>query len=221
VNTKFVLLVVIPIVVVVVLLVVIVRRQRQRERERQAQISQWAVSHGWTVTPRPGPIEWSSRLPGSNRRGVSQILSGTVDGWPVSVAEYSYTTTSGGGPDGGTTTTTHHFIVTAVRLASSYPAVAVQPRGGISRMGRAIFGDDAASTGNEDFDRQFRMKTKDPAGGALVGPALIAEHLAGRIPPWSLAGHDLLTWQQGRLTDPSRIEPLAAALIRVANLIGR
>jgi hypothetical protein len=58
------------------------------------------------------------------------------------------------------------------------------------------------------------LPRKDPASRALVGPALIAEHLAGRIPAWSLAGQDLLAWQQGTLTDPSRVEALLAALIR-------
>ncbi|MGB6205668.1 hypothetical protein [Mycobacterium sp.] len=216
-KTTVLLLVAIFVVAFVVLIVLMAR---QRERARQAQIAQWAASRGWTVTLRPGPIEWCSRLPGRNRRGVSQILSGTVDRWPVSVAEYSYTTTTSTG-DGGTTTTTHHFIVTVVRLASSYAPVAVQPRGGISRMGRALVGDNAASTGDEDFDRQFRVKTQDPASRALVGPTLIAEHLAGRIPAWSLAGQDLLAWQQGRLTDPTRIEALTAGLVRVASLIGR
>ena len=76
-------------------------------------------------------------------------------------------------------------------------------------------------TGNADFDRQFRVKTKDPATSrGVVGPALTAEPLAGQIPAWSLAGHDLLAWQQGNISDPSRIEALAAGLIRVATLIG-
>lgn len=199
---------------VVVLIALVVWRARQ-ERAREAEISQWAVSRGWTVTPRPGAIEWTSRLPGSNRRGVSLILSGTVAGWPVCVAEYSYTTSS------EDSTTTHRYIVTAARLAASYAPVAVQSRGGISRLGQAIFGDNAAATGDADFDRQFRVQTKDPATSrGVVGPALIAEHLAGQIPAWSLAGQDLLAWQQGKIGDPSRIEALAAGLIRVATLIG-
>ena len=204
---------VVGVIALIVLLAVFVAR---RERERQARISHWAVSRGWTVTPRPGTIEWTSRLPGGNRRGVSLALSGNVYGWPVCVAEYSYTTSSGDG------TTTHRYIVSALRLTVSYPPVEVQPRGGISRLGQAIFGDNGAATGHEEFDRHFRVCTKDPATSrALVGPALITEHLAGRIPAWSLAGQDLLAWQQGKIDDPSRIEALAAGLIHVATLIGR
>jgi hypothetical protein len=198
------------LVLVVLLIVFSVRRERQR----QARIRQWAA--------KPGAVEWASRLPGNTRRGVSLILSGTAYGWPVSVAEYSYTTESMSDSSGNRSTTTHHLIVTVVRLAVPYPPVAVQPRGALSRLGRAIFGDKAASTGHDDFDRQFRVQTKDPAASrALVGPALITEHLAGRVPAWSLAGQDLLTWQQGRIDDPSHVESLAAQLVRVAGLLGR
>jgi hypothetical protein len=207
-------------VTVVVMIALVVWRTR-RERAREAEVSQWAASRGWTVTPRPGDIEWTSRLPGNNRRGVSLILSGTVYGWPVRVAEYSCTTSSSG-PDGASNSTTHRYVVTAVRLAAWYEPIAVESRGGISRLGHAIFGDNAAATGHADVDRQFRVQTKDPAiSHGMVGPALIAEHLAGQIPTWSLAGQDLLAWQKGRISDPSRIEALAAGLIRVATLIGR
>lgn len=174
---------------VVALIVVLVVVSARRERARQARIRQWAANRGWTVTTRPGAFEWTSRLPGGNRRSVSLILSGTAYGRPVGVAEYTYTTESMTDSSGNRSTTTHHLIVTLVRLPVSYAPVAVQPRGALSRLGRAIFGDRAASTGHEDFDRQFRVQTKDPATSrALVGPALIAEHLAGRAPPWSIGG---------------------------------
>jgi hypothetical protein len=153
---------------------------------------------------------------------VSLILAATAYGRPVCVAEYSYTTESMTDSRGNRSTTTHHLIVTVVRLAASYAPVAVQPRGALSRLGRTIFGDNAASTGHQDFDRQFRVQTKDPATSrALVGPALIAEHLAGRIPAWSVAGHDLVAWQPGHIDDPSQVETLAAQLVRVADLLGR
>jgi hypothetical protein len=50
---------------------------------------------------------------------------------------------------------------------------------------------------------------------------LAGEHVAGRVPPWSLQGAELLTYQSGRLDDPERIAGVAAPLIRVATLLGR
>lgn len=208
------------ITLVIVLIVVAVRR----ERERKARIAHWAASRGWAMTLRPRGLEWTSRLPGRNRRGVSLMVTGSLGGWPVAVADYSYTTTSstGTGSRSSTSSTTHHFVVTAVRLGAAYPPVAVQPRGALSRLGRSIFGDNSAATGNGEFDRQFRVQTKEPAySRTLVGPALVNEHLAGRVPAWSLAGPDLVTWRQGRIDDPSQIEAMAAQLLRVADLLGR
>jgi hypothetical protein len=205
----------------VVLLVVLVVVSVRRERERRDRIRRWAMRYGWNVAARPA-VDWATRLPGRERRGVSLLVSGMVHGWPVGVADYSYTTESMADSRGSRSTTTHYLIVTAIRLAAPYPPLAVQPRGGLSRLGRAMFGDNAAATGHDTFDRQFRVQTKDPAlARTLLGPALITEHLAGRVPEWSLAGHDLLTWQSGHLNDPRQIPTLAASLVRVADLLGR
>jgi hypothetical protein len=204
------------------LIVVLIVFSVRRERQRQARIRQWAERRGWTVTVRPRGIEWTSLLPGRNRRGVSLLLSGTLYGRPVAIAEYSYTVTTSTGTSGGSTTVTYNFIVTVARLPAWYPPVAVQPRGAMSKLGRSIFGDNAAATGHEEFDRRFRVVTKDPAASrALIGPALVGEHLAGRIPGWSLAGQDLLTWQVGPIKDPSQLETVAAPVLRIADLLGR
>ncbi len=54
---------------------------------------QWAARYGWAYVERPA-TDWPARLPGHNRRGVSLVVSGVVDRYPVSVADYSYTQTS-------------------------------------------------------------------------------------------------------------------------------
>jgi hypothetical protein len=166
------------------------------------------------------------RLPGHSQRGVSLMVSGRYHGQLVSVAEYFYTTESESMADSqgrrSTTTTVHHLIVTAVRLNRSYPPLAVQPRGALSRLGRSMFGDNAAATGHAAFDRRFRVRTRHPAlAHSLLGPALITEHLAGRVPEWSLAERDLLTWQSGQIKSPDQIVTFAAPLVRVAQLLGR
>jgi len=99
----------------------------------------------WTVTSRP-VLDWASRLPGQHRRGVSLMVSGTVRGWHVAVAEYSYTTESMADSRGSRSTTTHYLLVIAVRVTASYAPIAVHARGGLSRLGRAMFGDNAAAT---------------------------------------------------------------------------
>jgi hypothetical protein len=215
-NPTFVLIVIVVVALMAVLIVVGVRR----EREHRQRIRQLAAYHGWTVTERP-VVEWTTRLPGRNKRGVSTLMSGMAYGWPASVAEYSYSTTSTDS-NGGTTTQHHHFIVAAVQLDEPYPPVAVELRGAMSRFGRTLFGANAAATGDDEFDREFRVKTRDPAlARTLIGPALIDDHLAGRVPEWSIAGHYLLTWQPGRIGRTDPIAELAVPLVRVAQLLGR
>jgi hypothetical protein len=142
------------------------------------------------------------------------------------VAEYAYSEThTSSGPDGvgGSTTTTstqtHHFVVTVVRLSRSYPPIAVEPRGALSKLGRTLFGAAGATTGHANFDRQFRVTTTDRVlARRLITPALIGEHLAGAVPPWSLYGHDLLAYRPGRIDNPNHIPGIVAPLLRVARL---
>ena len=210
------------------LIVIAAIASARHERRRRDALREWAGRHGWTYAERPR-TEWPARLPGRDRGGVSLALSGVLDGYPVSVAEYSYTQTRSSTTPGqsgtsstSTTRTTYRYVVTVVRLPRPGPTVEVQPRHGLSKMGRAIFGDRATAIGYEPFDRAFRIVAKDPtAGRQLVGRSLAGEHLAGRVPAWSLRGAELLTYQEGRLADPARIPSLAAPLVRVAHLLGR
>jgi hypothetical protein len=82
----------------------------------------------------------------------------------------------------------------------------------MSKLGRALFGTGSA-TGNAEFDKRFTV-----AGDPLaLPPALVAAHLAGAVPGWSLYGTDLMTWRQGRIADPAQIFQLAAPLFPVAD----
>jgi hypothetical protein len=197
---EFVVLTLIIAFVALVIFALVVKANRQRRRRDQ--LMQWAARNGWTVTPTPA-VDWGVRLPGGNRKGVSIALSATMGGRSVSVAEYSYTENASGSPQ------THQFIVTVVRLAQSYPPVAVQPRNPLSKL--------AKLGGGDGFDRQFKVEGAEQ----LVGPTLAAEHLAGTVPPWSLYRDELLAYRHGRLDRPDQIPALVSPLLRVADLLGR
>jgi len=207
----------------IVMGVVRAARHRERERARLAGIRRWAARFHWVVETST-TAQWQARLPSERGQGhgVTLMVSGVVNGRPVTVAEYFYVTESMADSGGSRSTTTHHLVVTATQLATDYSPIAVQPRRALSRLGRAMFGADATATGHEDFDRQFRVHTKNPTlVRTLLGRALISEHLAGRIPPWDLAGRDLLIWQRGRIDDPRQVPGLVMPLLRVADLLGR
>ncbi|MFG1776305.1 hypothetical protein ACGFIG_07735 [Micromonospora sp. NPDC049048] len=204
-------------------LVALVVTASRRERERRERWRQWAGQYGWTYVERPR-ITWTDRVPGRNRRGVRFALTGTTYGRPVCVAEYAYTEThSSTGSDGNPTTTshTHTYVVCSVWLRREFPEVAVGPRHAISKLGRALFGSDTYATGHEEFDRQWRVGAAAPGQQALLGPSLIAAHLAGTVPAWSVRGAELLTYRPGRLNDPALVPSLVNPLMTVADLLER
>lgn len=208
------LLIPVGLFVLVVLLIVFARR---RERARQTLLQQWASDNGWSYVPSPS-VDWMNRLPGRSRRGVSLLLSGTLSGRSVNVAEYSYTesrmTTDSDGRS-HTTSETHRFIVVVVNLRRSLPDLEVRPRAGLSRLARTWFGAGTQST--ETFDQRFRVLGDAAAAGRVIPPDLLAEHIAGTVPPWSVRNTELMTYARGRLQDPERIPDLVGPLLRVAD----
>lgn len=204
------------------LVVLAIVRSSQLERERQQRLAAWARHHEWTLTSRPkGEWPWTESLPGRHRRGVSLVMSGVFEEFPVTVAEYSYTTSSGTGP--GNNTTTHWLLVVLVRLREPYPPVEVVQRGAVSRLARSLFGEGDMSTGDPEFDRRFAIKSGDlVAARALVGPALVRAHVADRVPTWRLDGDELMSHREGQLRDPDvDIAQLAGPLVEVARLLRR
>jgi hypothetical protein len=212
--------------VLVVLLVTLASLgARRRNRRRADRLRGWARENGWTVTPHPA-VNWGTRLPGGNRDGIAVAVSGRVGGRPVSVAEYLVTdaqVTSAPDGMGGTTTSTapvdNFYVATVAVLAQPLPAITVEPRGAMSRLAHAVVGPGESATGNPAFDRAFRIRTSDPAAvPRWCTPQIIDAHLRGQIPPWSVYGAELLTYQPGRL-DPAAVPGQIAPVAYLADLL--
>src|SRR4051812_38791971 len=202
----------------IALIIVVAVRARRKERARQEALQRWAMQADFRYVLKP-EVDWGRRMPGQNRRGVTLCLSGALAGRPVTIAEYQYSTTSTSG-DGSSTTTTHYFVLTMARLRRPAPTVAVYRRGAMSKFGRALFGDRATAIGYEPFDSVYRVKAPDSRSvPAVVRGDLVREHLAGRLPDWSVHEHDVLTFREGRIGDPATIPAQLAPVMRVADLI--
>jgi hypothetical protein len=201
------------------LIVVLTVVTRRRERERQEALYQWATQHEWQMTRRP-PATWARRMPGGRGGVVSLALNGTLAGRPVAIGEYSYTTTTSSGSDGATSTETHHYVLTVVWLRQPAPTMSVSRRGSMSKLGRTLFGDRATAVGHEAFDRAYRVSANDPRLiPAVLRPPLVVEQLTGRLPDWSVEGHEVLTYRSGRIGDPASIPAQFAGSLRIADLI--
>jgi hypothetical protein len=200
-------------------------RRTRLHREWWAVLLAWAHRHGWTVTQDPS-VDWTARLPGQRADGVSLLVSGAVDGRPVALAQYSYTTASTVmvGNTMTPSSTTHECVVCLARVPAElrHLSIAVEHRSGLSKLGRRIAGDSPTAIGNEEFDRRFKVWAQ-PAEVAqrVIGPALAAELLAGHLTMWSLQNGMLIAYHEGRIGDPDTFDALLAPLIRVATLLGR
>ncbi len=190
-----------------------VHTARRNRREHQA-LQQWADQHGWTLTRQPD-VDWGRQLPGGNNHGVSHCFSAVLSGRPVTVAAYSVTDAS----DGTTTNNTHQHVVTVAALRRALPPAAVEPRGPVSRLTRALFGAGETATGHTDFDRAFRIRAAAGTPAAWVSPELVAAHLAGRVPAsWSVRGNELLCHRPGHL-QPHYVPGHAAVILSLADLL--
>ncbi|WP_431970789.1 hypothetical protein [Nocardia sp. bgisy134] len=191
---------------------------RARTRRAAGQtFDQWATRHGWRFAHSPHE-SWTARLPGHDPEGLGVTLTGELGGRQVTVADYCFQTNAWTGEI--VSTTTHRYVVVAMLLERPYPPVAVVDVAALSQPGSALFCDAPITTGHREFDDRFRVMAVDANyARLLVGPPVIAAHLAGVIPRWSLAGHELLTYRTGRLEDPDAISDLAAPLLHLASLI--
>lgn len=216
---------VVCVALVITLIVVSAVTASRRAKRRRAELGQWAAQNGWTIVGRPR-VNWARRMPGPNGR-VTLVLSGVLNGRPVSIADYHYTTTNSrhdfsasGYARNQSTTTTHRYQITVVQLRQPGPTMAVARRGPVSRFGRTLFGDKATALGYEPFDRDYRITAKDPAlVRSMFGPTLVAEHVAGVLPDWSLVGAELLTYGTGSIGQPAGIPGKFRGVLRVADLL--
>lgn len=189
------------------------------ERRRKERLAAWASDSFWTYQVRPAN-NWAPLLPGHNKQGVTLALSGVVAGRTVSVAEYHYTTSSTDA-EGRSSSTTHHYVVVAMGLPRPYPPMSVAARGALSKLGRSLFGEGKAATGNAAFDERFKISTRYPdEARRVVGPRLMAAHLANQVPAWAVSGDLLVYHFPGRITDPARVPGWAATAVAIADLLG-
>ncbi|MGE7002961.1 hypothetical protein ACQKHK_12560 [Staphylococcus capitis] len=225
------------IAVVVLVLVALAIWGYLRDRRRQDAIIRWAARSGWTIQ-KDAQVPFLNRLPGYERRKISLLLHSTISGRPVAVAEYSWTRANPGSsyadagdgildslvPDlfGDPSLNSHHFVVTAVRLPRPYPPLSVaRRRHGLYGLRQKMAGGKAVSLDYPPFDDKFRVTTnQQELARRLLGPTLVAEHVDGRLPTWSVVDHDLISWRPGRLDDPEKIPEEIAPLLRVADLLG-
>ncbi|WP_147341554.1 hypothetical protein [Actinomadura logoneensis] len=117
-------------------------RAAAADDERVRRLRDWAAEHHWTFHEGDLRVPWRGRV-GRDGFRVRELLTGHIDGLPVSLGHGTYPTSRVvPDPDGGhrTETVTHHLTVLVVETAPmARPAMEVRPRGVGSRLLR-VFG---------------------------------------------------------------------------------
>jgi len=146
---------------------------------------------------------------------VEFAVYGLVDGRPVGIAECAFS-----GPSNNSGSPAGPFVLLMAELRQPARTVAVHRRAAWEKNDRRRALDRPTFVGVEDFDREYRIVTPDPrAARAVVGPALIAAHLTGRLPDWSVQGTEVLICRPGHIGAFTRIPGQFKSIMRVADLI--
>ncbi len=199
-------LIIFAVVAVVVLIFVNAAAARKR---REAMFAAAAI-RGWTFTPeRPDLVQrWTEGAPfgtGDSRR-ARDVLSGVIKDREFEAFTYSYETSSTDSK-GNRTTTTHRFAVVALALPAFLPTLEVTPESVFHRALDAIGIGSDIDLESEDFNRAYRVSSKDPKFASdLLPPKVMERLLAGPRFGWRVAGPWVLTWSQGTL-DVEDVDP--------------
>lgn len=170
--------------------------QAAGRRASSTMIREWARANGWAywgrdMPPEPTPEPFESRfddfmlasetfpeatplLRKGDRRYVTDVLAGSVDGLPVRIANHTYETDSYDANGNRTTTYTNHVVALVPHVPKVTPLRLVRR----STLGRALRGADDAIAGmgsmkavdmeNRDFNAAFSLRVADDADMVLV-----------------------------------------------------
>ncbi|MEV5708321.1 hypothetical protein [Actinoallomurus sp. NPDC052274] len=200
------------LIVIILLLLIAVGVQVARggaQRSTAKALAAWAASNGWSLQGGDAWAEWRDRVPGLPGFAVRRMASGTVDGFPVTIADAMYMTSRSG--EGRRVI--HDLVILCVRLPGPGPETRVEARGAISNVLRTVGLKHQLSIeiGDADFDRRFAIVTDDPEWAAQIfSPGLIEAISADDVRSWTLHGDELLMVKKERFRVGAR-RPLPAA----------
>jgi hypothetical protein len=192
----------------------------QVDKKRRALLQSFALSNGWTYTPRDDA--WCERFLGSpfgegDNRKANNVLTGTYGGVPMVAFDYSYETSSTDSK-GNRSKTTHRYAVCSVRMPAWLPVLELSPESALTRLaGHIGFAD--VELESEDFNRYYRVNSRDPKFAYdVLNPRTMQALLARPALHMRLSGVDALCWESGRLSPPDLLARLSTLQLLVAGI---
>jgi hypothetical protein len=185
----------------------------QYDQARKSGLRKWALANDWRYVRRPA-IDWSGRVRDGFTGPVAFALYGVVAGRPVAIAECFLSKQNSAKQE------PEPFVLLMAGLREPVPAVAVHRRLDWERTERRLALDRPTFVGDDVFDQEYRVVAPDSAAArAVVGPALIAAHVAGKLPDWSVRGTEVLTYRAGDVGMFTSIPNQFTSVMLIADLI--
>jgi hypothetical protein len=187
------------------------------EQKRRARVEAFARSNGWSYTA--SDVSWCVRFTGTpfdtgDNLKARNVLQGSWHGVPMVAFDYSYETHTSDSK-GGRSTTVHRFAVCGVQLRAPLPTLELTPESVLTRVAGAL-GLDDIELESEDFNRRYRVKSRDPKFAYDVLNARTMAALLGRRPlHLRISGADALCWESGKLQPVGVLEQLSTLKLLV------
>jgi hypothetical protein len=193
-------------------------------KKRREAFSAFAASRGWTYAERDD--RWGEQFDGhpfdqGHNRQSSSVLTGTHDGRPCVVFDFTYHTTETSTDAQGHTSSheeSHDFAITAIDCGVVFPRLTVTPEGFLRRFVGKLFNKDIELE-SEDFNRAFTVTCEDRKFASdVLHPRMMELLLTRREMGWGFNGRWILSYDGGS-TDLAEIDPKLAALDSVLDNI--
>jgi len=178
--------------------------RHRRSVQRREALFVFATSRGWSFRVAEDALaqQWVGTPFGEgDRRKVTNVVRGTVDGHPLTAFDYQYETTSSSSSSGsGQQGSTQRFSVVVLGMPAYLPTVEVTPESLVDRVGSAVGVARDLELESEDFNRRYRISAYDPKFASDVLTPRTMELLLGRPSlAFRIQGTDIVSWQPGSL----------------------
>lgn len=207
------------VIIVVIVLASIVLSYRAKKKRREA-LAAWSRQRGWQLTESDD--SYTKRFEGTpfgtgDNRQARNIMTGRAGDRSCVVFDYRYDTHSTDSK-GNRTTSTHWFEIVAVSLPRTVPSLEVGREGVFGTMARAV-GIKDIELENEDFNRQFKVKSPDAKFAYDVLHPRMMQWLmeSGFDRPWRIDGGEIMSWRNGR----TKLERVDGSLTFLGAVIDR
>jgi hypothetical protein len=192
----------------------------QADKKRRAALQAFALSSGWTYTPRDD--SWCDRFLGTpfgegDDRRASNVLHGPYAGSDMVAFDYQYDTHSTDSK-GNRTTTTHRYAVCALQLPAPLPGLELSPESALTRLAGHL-GLDDVELESEDFNRMYRVKARDRKFAYdVLNPRTMAALLTRPALHLRLLALDAVCWENGRLVPAELLARLSTLQLLVEGI---